>query len=88
MKKILASGIIAIIVSAAAFVGAYKSHHPPTLAINDGEILIYLSHGVGVWMVLAVVLGAAGIVLTGYYIMRHREDEKRLDDMLSKHGKK
>jgi len=87
-----AIGCLMVALSGVAFAIIYKvnqSRPPGEISVGESGVRILMSAApVGVWIVLAVVLGAGGIALAGYSTIRKRDDKDALDrqfkDMIEK----
>ena len=83
-RHLLAIGCIMIVLSGIAFALIYKinQNQPPgKITVNKNGVEIVLqSAPIGIWIVIAIVLGAGGIWLIGYTLLRRRDEKNTLDE--------
>ena len=87
-RHMIAIGCMMIALSGIAFAIIYKvnQNQPPgtITAGKSGVSIVLQSAPIGVWVVLAIALGAGGICIAGYSILRHRDDKDALDKQFKK----
>lgn len=82
-RHLLAVGVILVIAAVCLFFIISYSHSPPVISVADGEVIINLTTSrLGALALLAVSLGALGIGVGGYSIMRRKADKREMDEAL------
>jgi len=82
-RHLLAIGIVLIALSVCLFCIIGYNNYAPTISVSaEGVIISLSSTRIGVLAFLAVILGACGIGIGGYSIIRRKADRRELDEAL------
>lgn len=82
-RHLTAFGCVFMALSACGFAIIYKvnqSRPPGEVSVTESSVYIALqSAPVGVWIVLSICIGSAGIILVGYSMLKRRDAKDALD---------